>query len=311
MQFAWWGVWQSAGFRLLPGPALGRGADGGRFRGAPDPARPSDAPKSAAGIAQQPRITIVGFYLELSGFGHGGNMPGPRSGSAGLGLGAPRVCPAERGGFLCAARLTAKRAETLEANPYRILGRGTWESRAYKRAVGAGDWSRADCIYLDRLEALAPGAYLGTLLMEGLARELDSALDERASRATTLYRWMDLVELESYLGGTFESRTVPGKGRRGCRLFSLWTNGYALERPVQMAVPVDDVVRGKLRTAVYTALPCPVSSAEERIDSRKHLAKANETECRLEDGTRVPGGTCIRVESHVLDARSAEVLRPA
>ena len=104
------------------------------------------------------------------------------------------------------------------------------------------------------------------------------------------------------MGGTFESRTVPGKGRRGCRLFSLWTNGYALERPVRMAVPVDDVVRGKLGTAVYTAVPCPVSSAEERIDSRKHLAKANETECRLEDGTRVPGGTCIQVERHVLDS---------
>ena len=127
-------------------------------------------------------------------------------------------------------------------------------------------------------------------------------MDERASRATTLYRWMDLVELESYLGGTFESRTVPGKGRRGCRLFSLWTNGYALERPARPAAPVDDAVRGKLRTAVCTALPRPASSAEERIDSRKHLAKADETECRLEDGTGVPGGTRIRVESHVLDS---------
>lgn len=127
-----------------------------------------------------------------------------------------------------------------------------------------GGWSRADCIYLDRLEAFAPGAYLGTLLTEGLARELDSALDERASRATTLYRWMDLVELESYLGGTFESRTVPGKGRRGCGLFSLRTDGYALERPVRMAVPVDDVVRGKLRTAVYTALPGLVRRREDR-----------------------------------------------
>ena len=61
VQFAWWGAWQSAGFRLLPGPALGRGADGGRFRGAPDPdpqvlgwARREFALLSAGGFSARP-----------------------------------------------------------------------------------------------------------------------------------------------------------------------------------------------------------------------------------------------------------------
>lgn len=206
------------------------------------------------------------------------------------------------GGFFNAAGSIAKMAETLEVNPYGVLGRGNRESQAYGEAAGAGDWDRADRLCLDRLKMRDPGAYFRTLMMEGLAREFNSALAEKASKAATLYRWMDLAELESYLDGKFKSRIAPGKGRRGCKLFSLGTNGYAGRRPVEMTVPVDDAVRRELRTAAYTAVPCQVSPAEERIDSRKHVSKADETECRLKDGTCVPEGTCIKVASRVLDS---------
>ena len=67
-------------------------------------------------------------------------------------------------------------------------------------------------------------------------------------------------------------------------------------------MPVDYGIRGALRPAAYTAVPWPVSSVDEKIDSRKHLAHASETECRLRDGTRVPDGTFISVKRRALDA---------
>lgn len=205
------------------------------------------------------------------------------------------------GGFLYAAGRIAMMAQTLPTNPYRILGPGP-ESRAYAEAAGAGDWIGADRICLDRLEAVDCRAYLEMLRMECLAREFTRALAEEASGAATIYRWMDWEELASYLGGTFKSRTEAGGGCRRYKPFSLGLNGYAGVRPVGLAVPVDGAIRGALQPAVYTAVPWTVSSADERIGSRKHLANAHETECRVPDGIRVPKGALISVEKRVLDA---------
>lgn len=205
------------------------------------------------------------------------------------------------GGFLYAAGRVSKMAETLATNPYLILSFGQ-ESRAYAEAVGAKDWNNANRIYLDWCEAHNPVMYLETLRMECMALELNSALAEEVSKTATIYRWMDLAELSSYLKGKFESRIEVDGSRRGCKLFSLWLNEYARVRPARLTVPVDDTIRDVLRPATYTAVPCPVQSIDERIDSRKHLVNADETECRLPDYTRVPKGTCIRVEKHMLDA---------
>ena len=49
-------------------------------------------------------------------------------------------------------------------------------------------------------------------------------------------------------------------------------------------------------------MPWPVQSADEKIDSRKHLSYAGETECRLRDGTRVPDAAFISVQRRALDA---------
>ena len=205
------------------------------------------------------------------------------------------------GGFLYAASRIAMMAQTLPTNPYQILGPGP-ESRAYAEAAGAEDWIGADRICLDRLEAVDHRAYLEMLRMECLAREFTRALAEETSRATTIYRWMDWGELASYLKGTFKSRTEAGGGCRRYKPFSLGLNGYAGVRPVGLEVPVDYAIRDALQPAAYTAVPWTVASEDERIDSRKHLVNAHETECRVPDDIRVPKGTRISVDRRVLDA---------
>ena len=205
------------------------------------------------------------------------------------------------GGFLHAARRIAMMAKTLPTNPYQILGSGP-ESRAYAVAAGAEDWIGADRICLDRLEAVNYRTYLEMLRMECLAREFTRALAEEAFGATTIYRWMDWDELASYLKGTFKSRMEAGGGCRRYKPFSLGLNGYAGVRPLGLAVPVDDAIRGALQPAVYTAVPWTVSSEDEKIGSRKHLANSHEAECRVPDGIRVPKGARISVEKRVLDA---------
>ena len=69
-----------------------------------------------------------------------------------------------------------KMAETLETNPYAILGAGSPESEAYARAAGAKDWSLADKICLDWLKTYDLPAYRYTLYMESLALEFTEAL---------------------------------------------------------------------------------------------------------------------------------------
>ena len=205
-------------------------------------------------------------------------------------------------GFVHAARIVANMADMLETNPYAVLGEGSPESKAYARAAGAKDWSLADKIYLDWLKMHDLLAYRYTLYMESLAREFAEALAHNASRAGTIYRWMSLEELPSYLDGTFKSRPEAGGGSRRYKPFSLWFNVYSSERPASITVPVDGEIRRALLPAPYTAVPWPVLSADEKIDSRKHLAYAGETECRLRDGTRVPDGAFISVERRALDA---------
>ena len=205
-------------------------------------------------------------------------------------------------GFLDAANRIDKMAKKRIADPYEILDRGSPEARAYADAIRAHEWNRANTICLDRFRIVNPREYRKTLYMECMAREFTSALAYEVSRAETLHRWMDFVELPSYRKGTFESKKEKGKEPSGCKLFSLGPNGYARDRPVHLTVPVDDAVRGALRPPTYTAVPWSVPSADERIDSRKHLSFAGETECRLPDGICVPDGARIVVKRRVLDA---------
>ena len=112
---------------------------------------------------------------------------------------------------------------------------------------------------------------------------------------------MDMGELTSYLDGTFESRTERDGGRRGYKAISLGENIHADTRPASLAVPTDDAMRGAIRAASYTALPRFIQPKDERIDHRKHLSYAHETECRLPDGTRVSRGARITINRNIMD----------
>lgn len=202
-------------------------------------------------------------------------------------------------GFLGAARRVSQATKSLTTDAGLILGAWNLEEE-HKEAARAGNLDVADRMYLDYAKIEHSSIYDETLETEALAREFSHALAYHVRHSDTIYRWMKLPELWSYGKGTFDSR-MPGRaGCRGCKLFSLGTNRYA-GRPAWAEVPAGEI-RCKLRPAAYTALPCPVLPKDETIDSRKHIDYAQETECRVPDGTRVPKGTRIFVRNRALDA---------
>ena len=143
---------------------------------------------------------------------------------------------------------------------------------------------------------------MATLNAEGYARALNVLLAENLARARILLRYIDIVELQSYVRGTFESRTEDGGDHRGFKALSTYKNHFSLKRPITVEVPIDENVRRVVRAVAYTALLRPLTRAEERIDDKKHIRHAVETECRVPDGTRVPSGTRMWVNSANLDA---------
>ena len=204
------------------------------------------------------------------------------------------------GDFMETARGVAGVAQ-LQNDPRRIFGEGSREAKIYDELVRSGDWPGADKSYLDWIKTLRPGLYLKTLNLEGLAREFNARLALEMSRAGRIVRWMDLVELYSYLNGTFESRVEADGERRWYKAFSLGRNIHAKTRPACLSVPVDVEISGALRAVTYTALPRLIPAKDERIEYQKNLAYAHETECRLPDGIRVPDGTRILIERRMMD----------
>ena len=202
-------------------------------------------------------------------------------------------------GFLGVARRVSQTTKSLTADADLILD--AWNlAGEHKEEARAGNFDVADRLYLDYAKIEHSSTYDETLEAEALAREFSTALACHVRHSDTIYRWMGLPELWSYREGKFDSR-IPGRAScRGCKLFSLGTNGYA-GRPAWAEVPADGI-RRKLRPVAYTALPCPVLPEDETIDSRKYIAYAQETECRVPDGTRVPKNTRIFVRKRALDA---------
>lgn len=204
------------------------------------------------------------------------------------------------GDFMEMARRVAGAARW-QNDPSRIFGAGSREAKIYDELVRSGDWPGADKSYLDWIKTLRPGLYLETLNLEGLAREFNAALAREMSRVRRIVRWMDLVELYSYLNGTLESRVEAGGKRRWYKAFSLGRNIHAKTRPACLSVPVDGEISGALRAVTYTALPRLIPPEDERIGNQKDLAYAHETECRLPDGIRVPDGTRILINRRMID----------
>ena len=210
----------------------------------------------------------------------------------------------DRGNFLETAREVADLARQLN-NPYAALGTDTPESRTYAKMVDIGDWLGADKTYLDWLKVYDPELYLETLRMEALAREFNTTLAKKFAESSHIFRWMDEVELPSYLYGIFKSKVESDGKCREYKAFSLGTNIHSDNRPTYLVVPVNDAIRGVIRAAVYTALPRFILPKDERIDTRKHISYAHETECRLPDGTRVPRGTRLLINHNMLDLTRA------
>ena len=189
----------------------------------------------------------------------------------------------------------------LPTDPYAVFDTDSPESRTYAKMVAVGNWPGADKTYLDWLKVHDPELYLETLRMEALAREFNTALVKKLAESSHIFRWMDEVELPSYLHGIFKSKVESDGKCREHKAFSLGTNIHSKERPVSLTVPLDGAIRYVIRAVVYTALPRLLLSEDERIGDRKHISYAHETECRLPIGTRVPRGARIAITCSMLD----------
>ena len=176
----------------------------------------------------------------------------------------------------------------------------------YALALQKKDWREADRIYVEALWRRNPSAFRSILRAEGWAKALNVMLAEELAKTRVLLRYADLVELASYVNGTFESRWEYG-GHRGYKAFSLYVNHFVAKRPVTVRVPIESI-RGVVVNATYTALPRPLPPSMERMGDGKHIAYAGETECRVPDGTRVPPSTQILVQRGSATAKDLQAL---
>ena len=191
------------------------------------------------------------------------------------------------------AQRLSEKYDLAAVGPEMIMTDG--EYAVYKSAVNDRNWGKADSMYVNVFSDLYPIKYSEMLDGEGWARALNVVLSDELSQIDTLWRWMDLKEVPSYEGGTFESRLEKDGGRRGYKALSMYDNPYSGVRRAEMSVPIDSAVRRAVKPVVYTALPRSLQSFQERIDDAKEIRHAGETECRIPDGTRVPDGTKIEI----------------
>lgn len=181
----------------------------------------------------------------------------------------------------------------LTNEPLDILNAAS-ETKRYRAAVDEKDWPEADLTYAKALRRIDLPMFKATIDAEGWARALNVILSEKLALISTLYRGMDLIELPSYKGGTFQSRVEKDGELRIYKALSMYENSFMKTRPAVLRVRVDKI-RSAIKMATYTALPRPLKSWEERIGDGKYLEHATETECRIPDGTRVPSGTTVEI----------------
>ena len=191
------------------------------------------------------------------------------------------------------ARRLAKKYDLPIVGPEVVM---TGESyAAYESAVIGRDWDEADPMYANSLSDLYPAKCREMLEGEGWARALSRVLRDELDRIDVLWRWMELKEIPSYEGGTFESRIEKDGGRRGYKALSMYENSYSGVRRAGMRVPIDGAVRQAIKPVAYTALPRPLQPFQERIGDAKEIRHAGETECRVLDSTPVPRGSKIEI----------------
>ena len=167
-------------------------------------------------------------------------------------------------------------------------------SDAYHTAEARKDWKVADRLVLDTL-ALNRTVYARVLDAEAWMLAFNERLCAEAETAHVAFRWLDTQELESYLGGTFESKVEDNCTRRGFKALSMNRNLNFLLRKVTMTVPLNLDMRRCIKCVRYTTLPRRVKVEDERITDAMAATNADEAEIRVPDGTPIPAGTTFAI----------------
>ena len=186
-----------------------------------------------------------------------------------------------------------ERYARLADDPEFVLTEASKANR-YELAARAKEWHEADSVYMNALRDKDRAKFDSIIEAEGWARALTCVFREQLAKCDMLWRGASWGELESYKDGTFGSREEKDGGRRGYMALSMWENQHCNVRPLVIKVPIKDI-RHAIKPAVYTVLPRRLDASQERIDDAKEIRHADETECRIPDGTRVPRNTTIHV----------------
>ena len=189
------------------------------------------------------------------------------------------------------AQIGVQEYEDAIANEYSGDGEAV---RRYKSAQERKDWRESDMLFLDMLSRNS-ARYRRLLDAENTARAFSAWLCGAALGRNHTYRWLDPPEIESCVGGTFESRIEDNGTRRGFKALTvdpeLWFDG----RKIRMRVPIDRSMRGSIRCVQYTVMPRHMEEKDERIGDQKSARYAMEAEIRVPDGTPIPAGTDFAV----------------
>ena len=128
--------------------------------------------------------------------------------------------------------------------------------------------------------------------------------------ARAAFRWIDPPELQSYLGGVFESRMEDNRTRRGFKALTINPGLKFLWRKVMMTIPLNLDMRKCVKCVRYTTLPRQVKVEDERIADEMTAANVNEAEIRVPDGTAVPVEAIFTVQHDALvDKRVVSMLK--
>ena len=180
---------------------------------------------------------------------------------------------------------------------------------AYHAAAARKDWKSVDQLVLDTL-ARNRAVYAKVLGAEAWMYAFGGRLCAEAETAHAAFRRIDPPELQSYLGGVFESKMEDNRTRRGFKALTINPGLKFLWRKVMMTIPLNLDMRKCVKCVRCTTLPRQVKVEDERIADEMTAANVNEAEIRVPDGTAVPAGTIFTIQHDALvDKRVIAMLK--
>lgn len=212
--------------------------------------------------------------------GHTISMQGVRKKLAALdGFSMPEVLSAAEGAW----REVWEHREPVDAGYFgsdKIYGR-------YRAAQARKDWQESSRLILGarRLDSME---YRRLLDAEEAAHAFSVWLCGTALGTDRAYRWIDPPELESCMGGTFESKIEADGTRRGFKALTINPRLQFEGRKIQMRVPIDGSMHRNIQCVQYTILPRNIEEKDERVCDPKEAVHAAEAEVRVPDGTPIP-----------------------